>query len=66
MSAYCYTGNIKMNSRMILENYGLTTGDLVTLVVYTIQDMSVTDLRYMLMHIEMEIDYRENTGQLDD
>lgn len=51
---------------MILENYGLTTGDLVTLVVYTVQDMTATDLRYMLMHIDMEIDYRNDTGTLDD
>lgn len=53
-----------MNSRTVLENYGLTTGDLVTLITYTLQDMTLTDLQYMLMHIELEIEYREDTGQI--
>lgn len=55
-----------MNSRQLVESYGITTGDLVTLTVQNMGDLTLTDLQYLLMHIELEISYREDTDQLGD
>lgn len=55
-----------MQSRQILDSLGLSKKDLIDLSTQTMADWSLDDLQYLMLHIEMEINYREDMGLLDE
>jgi len=55
-----------MNSRQILQEVGLSQKDLVDLLIYTLPDLSLVELDYILMNVESEFDFREQAGLLDE
>jgi len=55
-----------MNSRAILELYGLNRRELLNLVISLMPELSLEDLDLLLIQVEMEIQYREDNNLLDE
>ena len=55
-----------MNSRAILELYGLNHRELLNLVISLMPELSLEDLDLLLIQVEMEIQYREDNNLLDE
>lgn len=55
-----------MNSRTILEQTGLSIPDLLQLCTSSMAEWTLNDLQFMLMHCEMEIQYRQDFGLLSE
>ena len=53
-----------MNSRQLTEDYGMNVTDLSTLCALTLSSWSLTDLQYLLMQIEDEINDRSDRGDI--
>lgn len=54
-----------MNSRKLLEDFGLTKDDLVDLALKHMSSMSKEDLLLLMAHADIEIQYRIDTGDYD-
>ena len=55
-----------MNSRQVLEAYGMNKLEVVNLLVHILPELSLEELDYILMNVEQEFDYREQNGLIDD
>jgi len=56
----------QLSNQELLNQLGLTKKEVVDLVTIIISELSLIDLEYLLMNIELEIQYREDSKSLED
>jgi hypothetical protein len=55
-----------MTTRTELENLGITKKDLVDLLTLSLPELTLTDLEFLIINVEYELQYRADNNILDE